>query len=335
MLTFRETNRPIAKIETGNDRGRILYLKESEEDTSCCSNCHARRCQREKPCCKNCFVYNEGGTCCNGGKKSRGRPKKLIKMMKDPLEDVNLETLEDFEDIDDKLKEIIIDEIKKIKGMGKTDEQKPFKEYTTKGVLQPLPSLKGRDCLFIAGRSGSGKSTYASEFIREYLKIHPRNNVYIFSRIKNDEVLDKIKPKPKRIIINDELVEDPIEPSELKNSVVLLDDIDRIPDKKQLKAISILRDQLLEEGRHEDITVITTAHQLMNYKSTRTSHNEASAVTFFPKGSGSYFIKEYLKKYAGFPKQTIEKLMNINSRWVTINQTYPPYIIHEHGAFVL
>lgn len=74
---------------------------------------------------------------------------------------------------------------------------------------------------------------------------------------------------------------------------------------------------------------------ISNYRSTRQILNEATSITFFPKSSGTYHIKNYLKTYAGLDKSQIQKILKISSRWITIYRTYPSYIVWEHGISIL
>ena len=55
-----------------------------------------------------------------------------------------------------------------------------------------------RSILYITGPSGSGKSYYTRNYVLEYKKMFPKNNIYLFSSLDSDETLDKI-PKIKRI----------------------------------------------------------------------------------------------------------------------------------------
>lgn len=202
------------------------------------------------------------------------------------------------------------------------------------GKIQQLPNKATRDSLYIAGASGSGKSTYASFYIREYQKMFPKNRIIVFSRVAMDPAFDTIKGL-KRFLIDDSLVEKPIEPKELTNSLVIFDDIDTIPDKKQNEAVRQLRDSILETGRHESIYVISTSHQLMNYKHTRTLLLEATSTTFFIKSGSAYHINRFLKEYCGLNKKQIQHILNLPSRWVTILKTYPQCVLYETGCYLL
>jgi hypothetical protein len=209
-----------------------------------------------------------------------------------------------------------------------------YREITIKdGSIQVLPNINKRECLYIAGPSGSGKSTYASAYMEMYKLMYPKRKLYIFSRVEKDETLDKLKPI--RIKLDEELKNDPINPEELKCSCVLFDDIDTIREKDIAKAVKDLRTDLLETGRHEDVNVISTSHQITNYKDTRVLLNEATAITFFPSSGSTYHITRFLKMYCGLDKRNIERALRLPSRWVTIYKTYPQYVVYEKGVYLI
>jgi hypothetical protein len=188
-----------------------------------------------------------------------------------------------------------------------------------------------RETPYLAAPSGAGKSTWIARYCLSKLKVDPEAKIFLFSRVAEDPALDMLKPT--RYPIDDELVKTPPEIKTFENCVVIFDDIDTIPSKKQADCVQKLRDDLLETGRHEKVTVISTSHQLMNYKKTRTLLNEASCVTFFP-GSGTYHIIEYLKRYGGLPKKVIDKILGLKSRWITHHRGHPQCFVHERGAFM-
>ena len=99
-----------------------------------------------------------------------------------------------------------------------------------------------RQILYITGCSGSGKSTYTRKYLEEYKKKYKSNPIYLFSSLTEDESLDSIKPK--RIIIDDTLVSDPIEISELAHSCCIFDDIDVISKKNTRSGILYFKSSL-------------------------------------------------------------------------------------------
>ena len=48
--------------------------------------------------------------------------------------------------------------------------------------FQQITSNKERDILYITGASGSGKSYYSAEYIKQYIKKHPKMRLCYFHR---------------------------------------------------------------------------------------------------------------------------------------------------------
>jgi hypothetical protein len=201
------------------------------------------------------------------------------------------------------------------------------------GHLELLPSQDKRDCIYVAGMSGAGKSYWTSCYANNYAKIFPRNPIYLFSRKNEDSVLDEID-KLKRIRINEDLLAKPIQMEELKDSLVIFDDCD-ILDEPFLSAINHLRDQLLEGARSQNTYVVCCNHQILNYKHSRKMLNESNYVVIFPKCGSDYYYKVYLTKYAGFGKNEVNDIMNLKSRWVCVSNSYPRFILYEKGIFIM
>lgn len=202
----------------------------------------------------------------------------------------------------------------------------------------PLPNPETREVLYIAGPSGVGKSTLASKYIEHYKKLFPGNEIIIFSRKPQDEVLDKLKPL--RFIIDESIVTEPIdvlnEDEFKKGCLVLFDDCNTFQNDKIKKAVSKLMSDILEVGRSSGIYCVITSH-LINpneQKDNRNIWNEAHSVVIFPKGGNRHSSVYALTKYLGFDKKTIDTILKLNSRWVLICKQYPNYVLHENGAFV-
>lgn len=202
------------------------------------------------------------------------------------------------------------------------------------GYMQLLPNTKTRDTHFVAGKSGSGKSTWISKYLAEYKKMYPDNNIFLISRLDEDDVLDKYNPI--RIELNHEIVDDPIDPvEELQNSLCIFDDTDTIGDKKIKAAINNLKDDLLQIGRHQNTFLCIVSHLINNYKETRTVLNESMYITFFPQAGSPHGIKYMLKNNMGLDKKQIERIMSLPSRWVTIRNMCPLAVIYEKGIYLL
>lgn len=205
----------------------------------------------------------------------------------------------------------------------------------TGGKLSPLPNPKVVEKVLISGISGSGKSTFAAEYIRNYLKQHRKNGFYIISSVDEDDVLDKLDPDR---LDYDEIAQDGIDMSELEDSILLFDDIGTIQPKSVRKVIEGVRDHLLEVGRHSRTSVINISHLITNHHESRRILNEAQSVVLFPK-SNARAIKKYLTEYQNFDKDLISRCLNLKSRWFMIkgvpSGVHVPIIIYERGAFCI
>jgi len=212
-------------------------------------------------------------------------------------------------------------------------EKLSFQISFFEGFMTPVPNIdKERDVLYIAGPSGSGKSTYTRRYLINYLKMYPENKIYIFSCVASDEAFNDL-PNVQRIPLDESL--SGINMDHLTDSCCVFDDIDVIASEKVRKILQNLRDQTLEIGRHNRITVCATSHQLTNYKTTRVLLNEATAVTVFPKQGSGYHIKRYLKEYVGLETKAVQRLFDLPSRWITISRIAPMFVLHEKGVIMM
>ena len=217
----------------------------------------------------------------------------------------------------------------------KDDLIKPFNclKLTDGGKFQQVPDPETeRQILYITGASGSGKSTYTANYIKSYKKMFPTNPIYCFSALKDDESLDVVKPE--RIMIDDTLWKDPIDVSEFKDSLVVLDDIDVISDKKQREAVYNVMNQILEVGRHFRITCVITNHLSTNGKDTRRVLNEAHTITWFPFSGSNVGLKRLLEDYCGLDKKTIKYIKSLKSRWATLCKHYPNVVFTEKDIWL-
>lgn len=227
------------------------------------------------------------------------------------------------------------DEKSEEKSKKKEEPDKLFNELLIddNGKFYPIPNPDGRDILYAAGPSGSGKSTFVSNWCTEFKKIHENYKIYVFSRLGEDESIDKLKPI--RIEINQEMLDFPIEPDSLKKSMVIFDDINTLPDKKFRDAVNALQNDLLETGRHQDIYVAMTNHLMTDYKNTRTMLNESHTIVFFPGSGAVKGIKYMLNNYIGLDKHQMRRILRLPSRWVAVKRGFPMLIMYEKGAYFL
>lgn len=208
------------------------------------------------------------------------------------------------------------------------------------GKIKPLMDfVNERSIYFICGPSGSGKSTYAINLIKDYMKIFPDCEFYLFSRTdgKNDNAFAGVKIN--QIKTDETLLNNPIDiEKEVGNrSILFFDDCGTIKNDEVKKYVEKLMCDVMEIGRKLHINIIITNHLINpnDRKFGRTCLNELQFLTFFPRSGSTYQITYCLKLYFGLSKKQIDAILNLPSRWVTISKKYPMCVIHEKGVYIL
>lgn len=217
---------------------------------------------------------------------------------------------------------------------------KNIKEFKRKEIndkhfeYHHIPNVDAkRDCVYVCAPNQSGKTTYIARYIKYYKKIYPNRKILLLSKLKDDEIIDKYNPI--RINLDDEFVDNPIEPEQLNNCMVIFDDIDTIRNIKVRKEIYKLIDDILCEGAHYNTHIIITNHLMSNYKETRIILNECDSITIFMKAGSIHHIKYVLKTYYGLSNEQINKIMKLKGRCATIFKKYPRVVLHERGVYML
>lgn len=207
-----------------------------------------------------------------------------------------------------------------------------FEDKSTK--IFPVPQ-KESERIYVPAPSGSGKSTFIGDyltFVRE--KYGKKRKIFIFSRVEEDKPLDKHKHIIRIPLEEDFFNNNPLQINDFKDGILIFDDIDTIMNKSVVKYVRGFRDDVLETGRHYNITVISTSHLIANFLATRTLINESNAIVLFPRGSSFSAISNFLERYMGFTKSQIRYVEKLPTRWIWFWKEYPKYAIHEKGAFI-
>tara|TARA_Y100000401_G_scaffold117537_1_gene126953 strand:+ start:840 stop:1778 length:939 start_codon:yes stop_codon:yes gene_type:complete len=311
MLSFAR-GKPIAKIVEGKKKGTIIHtFGENIFDKDTKSDITIPKDQRSQLLDKEFFKEEKIGR----NKREyfselidgKINPKEISGEMRESVEKAN-------ELIDFKLKTQLI-----------------FDDKETK--VFPLPQ-KLSERIYVPAPSGSGKSTFIGMYLEELRKRNKKRPIYIFSRVEKDPPLDKFKNTTRIPLEQEYFDRNPLDIETFRNGILIFDDIDTILDKQLVKYIRNFRDDVLETGRHYDITIISTSHLIANFLATRTLINEANAIVLFPKGSSFYAVSNFLERYMGFSKKQIRMVEKIPTRWIWFWKEYPKYAIHEKGAFI-
>jgi len=201
--------------------------------------------------------------------------------------------------------------------------------------LIPTKDPKKREVWYIAGASGSGKSYIARGLAEQYMKQFPDRNVYLVSKLEEDDTLDNVKGRKIIRLKPTKLVETPLTDLEaLRDSMVIMDDYDTFT-KKEGKVIQQLIDDIAIMGRHTNTSMLCLTHYLTNYSKTRLLLTEATHIVVYPLSTGAHALNYLLKTYLGLEKDEIGTIRRGGSRWVMLFKNYPNYCITETEAFLL
>lgn len=208
-------------------------------------------------------------------------------------------------------------------------------ELSMDSLFCPIPSAdpKKRQIYYIAGQSGAGKSYFARGIAESYAKLYPDREVYLISKLNDDETLDTMKiGKPKRILLQS-LLDDPLDINECKNCLMLFDDWDTL-ESAHFKVVHKLIEDLCIMGRHTNTSLLIMSHHLTNYKQTRLILSEAQYIVLYPQACSSKAMTYVLENYGGMDKEQVKPLKKLG-RWVMLAKNYPSYILSAHNAYLL
>jgi hypothetical protein len=202
--------------------------------------------------------------------------------------------------------------------------------------FQLVPNIsRERNCHAIFGQAGSGKSYFCCEYIKQWIKVNPKKDVYLFTTITSDIGCLKDIKKIKIIELNGEFASDDIPIEELKNSLCLFDDIDNIRDKQLKKKLFQTLNDCLQVGRKFKIDVLITFHIATAGNDTKIILNETNSITFNHKTMGNRALKYLLDAYLGLDKKQIERLKKLDGRMITVMKTYPKLVLSEKELYIL
>lgn len=203
--------------------------------------------------------------------------------------------------------------------------------------IQQIPDKKTeRNVLYITGASGSGKSYYTREYIKQYRLTFPKNGIYLFSSLNEDTTLDKLT-YIKRINLDDNFLSTSFVIDDFKNCLLIYDDIDVIINKNMKRKLYEISSMVLETGRHTRTSFIFTSHIANRGQETKQILNECHSITFFPNNMGKRTSQYLLEGMFGLDRHQISKIRKIGtkSRWVSVLKTFPLIVLYDKGAYVL
>lgn len=304
------TSKPIAVVRGGDDDGKVLYLHTEESRAS----------SAPKPTIKAVRYMSD---------LKSVKPAERVKLMNKLVEAfASGKTVEELVDIPPDAKEIY----KRICTDSAANKSIELPDDSNFQVI-PDPDPTKRQVWYVAGQSGSGKSYFARGIAENYKKLFPDRDIYLISKLMEDETLDKMKVgKPKRINL-ETLVSDPVDLEEFKDCLVIFDDWDTL-DKPYFPIVHKLIEDLAIMGRHTNTSMLILSHYLTNYSKTRLILGEAQFLVLYPLATSAKALKYVCEHYGNMDKEDIVK-MKRRGRWVLIHKNYPSYVLSTGEANLL
>ena len=204
----------------------------------------------------------------------------------------------------------------------------------------PTVALDKRDCNFITGCSGSGKSWWVKKFAENYFKVwNEKRPVYLISKLDEDETLDNATCKINRINL-ETLLTNPLDinKKEVENCLIIFDDFDTLENTKErplLKTVQKLIDDCLIMGRHLNISVCVISHYTSNYKASRIILIESTKIVVYPHACSAHALKYLLGTHVGIDNDEIKNIKRLGSRWVCFDRNYPQVMYSERHIKLL
>ena len=236
--------------------------------------------------------------------------------------------------------------------------------YILEPIYIPHPANEYMGSFFTAGSTGSGKTRFTNDTLMKIWDSDKKKKpIYLFSRVKNDKSLNgirKLAKKKFKTIDLEEIMEqnddddckdmglsntlNPLAdyaintmdckllPSmeDLQHSYVIVDDIDTLKDRDLTDELYELIRDILECGRHEDISLFLVRHIAQgDRKKTKYALNESRYITLFPK-SNYHACSLILQARFGLNfrrRSEILKTMKETGRAMNIHTFSPNYIL--------
>jgi hypothetical protein len=311
MLTSNKTEYPICNEYKGNELIRTIYYKDIVRDDEKIHKYICNDCNREF---KSINLLNKHREICK------------VRQHKISI----YETIKEYKG-EEYLRRKIEEDKKRI-------ESEKLSIKTNGKFSLFINNLQNREKLniFISGQSGCGKTTCIRDILLNYYKQFPNRRIILFSGQTQEIMLEELEiPKFKKILIDDSFIKFPISIDELRNSLVIFDDVDAIQNKKLDIAIQSLYNEILKNGRshdgdrNNDIDCIITCHVLLGANRTKTIINESTHIILFPQYTQTHSLSTMCSKYIGLSNNDIKDIKSCKSRYIIIHKNIPLYTLSQ------
>jgi Cdc6-like AAA superfamily ATPase len=184
------------------------------------------------------------------------------------------------------------------------------------GTHRSTRESKHNDVIVISGKKGSGKTELAKFMAYVYHEKFPRNRFIIFSDIR--DLYDDL-PWAIKVVLKEVEQEEQeksrgdysgiLDASEFRDSLVIFDDTEKMPNAKIEKMLYQLVNVLAQNGRNFGTNVICILHQVNKGLQSTTLLREADTFIIFPR---SYDMNTLIRLFitSDFQKKTLRPCMH-------------------------
>lgn len=226
------------------------------------------------------------------------------------------------------------------------DRSGPKEIFVDEGgvFLCPSDDSRERDTLYISGPTGSGKTRFACQFIKDFMEENEESDGIILTPKRSDATVECNMDMEEIDFVNVEeqdedgeykVMNGGLDLENLRDSITFFDDILGIANKKLKEYMVDLNERAIKVGREMQISTITTSHLIRNWKATRLLIQDSKYVVVFPGSGPKYPIETYLKDIIGVEKNKIKAIAKLDTAWLVIRQKAPQAIVHQRGVMIL
>jgi len=187
------------------------------------------------------------------------------------------------------------------------------------------------DAIVIVGRKGSGKTTILLFLIKLFLKFTKRD-ILVFTQVP--ENFESVSGNRVTIINVSDIVNESEdigkeyifpELSEIKDAMVVFDDIENIPVKNLNQQMTKFINLCFQNGRNYGLTIVLVLHHLNTGRERTLLIKEADSIVMFPGSMDNNLLKTLVNHY-GFTKDRALDLFRMPEKFILLRNTEPSYI---------
>ena len=204
----------------------------------------------------------------------------------------------------------------------------------TDATAEPLPfkPTGQRFAAYVAGMSGSGKSTQIARLVKQLKKsmdAEGKKRAFIFSAVTQieDPALEGVGAVHLKYENKEALLQ--LKPEHLANSILLFDDAFSGQDVEIARFMRGLLKSCLQLGRKMNINILTVSHQIMEWNKTRDTIFESSHFVLFPVSNRNASLR-FIKSYLDPTKAELDEIRRLDEgRYtsITVHKGSPRYWI--------